>query len=214
MMAHPTGTFSSVIHTRFEEDGFMSKSSRAMLTPPVGAQDHVRGESSAAVTLLMYGDYQCPFTQAAHPVVKDLQRHFGPRLQFAFRHFPLTRKHPHAQRAAEAAEAAAGQGKFWEMHDQLIERIWALDTDSLFRAAEGLGLDTARFSRELTQHTHADRVRRDVQSGTDSGVSGTPTFFLNGIRSAEEDEDDFDTLKAKVEAALKFATAAEGTSRN
>ena len=191
----------------------MGHSSRTSLNSPVGAQDHVQGESSAAVTLLIYGDYQCPFTQAAHPVIKDLQRHFGRQLRFVFRHFPLTRKHPDAQRAAEAAEAAAGQDKFWEMHDQLIERIWALDTESLVRAAEVLGLDTARFSRELTEHVYAGRVRQDVQSGSDSGVSGTPTIFLNGIRSAEDDKDDFDTLKGKVEAAIKFAAAAQGKAR-
>jgi len=192
----------------------MSQSLRATLSLPVGSQDHVQGQSSAVVTILMYGDYQCPFTRAVHPVVKDLQRHFGDQLRFAYRHFPLTKKHPDAQRAAEAAEVAAGQGKFWGMHDQLFERLWALDEESLVRAAEGLGMDSARFSRELAEHACADRVRQDVQSGIDSGVSGTPTIFLNGIRSAEEDEDDFDTLKAKIEAAIGVEKAARGKARS
>lgn len=191
----------------------MSESLPPAISLSVTTRDHVRGSSSAVVTLLVYGDYQCPFTRAVHPVVKNLQRHFDDRLRFVFRHFPLPKKHPDAQRAAEAAEAAGGQGKFWEMHDHLFERLRALDAGSLVLGAERLGLDAARFGRELAEYVYADRVQQDVQSGIDSGVSGTPTIFLNGVRSAEDDEDDFETLKAKVEAAIRFTAASDGKAR-
>ncbi len=190
----------------------MSKSSPTALTLPVGKRDHVQGPSSAAVTLLEYGDYQCPFSAAVDPIIKNLQRLFGDQFRFVFRHFPLTRKHPDAQRAAEAAEAAGGQGKFWDMHDYLFHHQWAIDAGNLVRAAGALGLDTVTFEREVAERVYADRVRQDVQSGRDSGVSGTPTIFINGVRN--EDDDDFDTLKAKVEAAISLTNAPKGTRRS
>lgn len=183
----------------------MSQSSATPLTPPVGPRDHVQGSSSAGVTLVAYGDYQCPFSRAVHPVIKQLHQQFGGELRWAFRHFPLTNKHPDAQRAAEAAEAAGAQGKFWEMHEYLFEHQSALDDGSLNRAAETLGLDTAKFAREVSGRVYADRVGEDRQSGIESGASGTPTIFINGVRSDEDDEDDFETLKAKIEAAIGLA---------
>ncbi len=190
----------------------MSKSSPTTLTLPVGKRDHVQGSSSAVVTLVEYGDYQCPFSGAVNPIIKKLQRQFGDQLRFAFRHFPLTRKHPDAQRAAEAAEAAGGQGKFWDMHDYVFEHRWALDAGDLVRAAGTLGLDTVAFDRELAERVYADRVQQDIQSGIDSGVSGTPTIFINGVRN--DDDDDFDTLKAKVEVAIGLDKATKGRARS
>src|SRR5881296_1226724 len=147
----------------------MSNSSAPSLTPPVGKRDHIQGPSSAIVTLLEYGDYQCPFCGDAYPIIKKLQQYFGDQLRFVFRNFPLTRVHAYAQRAAEAAEAAGGQGKFWEMHDHLFEHQEALDVKDLVRAAVALGLDKAKFEREVAEHAYADRVQQDIQSGIDSG---------------------------------------------
>lgn len=188
----------------------MKDTSTPSLALPVGTRDHIQGSASAVVTRVVYGDYQCPFAGALHPVVKKLQRAFGDRLRFVFRHFPLITKHPDAQRAAEAAEAAGGQGKFWEMHDYVFERQWFLDAGSLAHAAEMLGLDTDRFAREVSERTYAKRVQEDLESGRASGVNGTPTVFINGVRGEEEDEDDFETLQAKIEAAIARAKANKG----
>ena len=186
----------------------MSEFSTTTLTPPVGKRDHVQGPSTAAVTLVEYGDYQCPFCGDTYPIVKRLQKHFGDQLRVAFRNFPLSRIHAYAQRAAEAAEAAGAQGKFWEMHDHLFEHQQALDAENLTRAAGLLGLDKVRFNREVAERVYADRVQQDIDSGNQSGVGGTPTIFINGVRN--DDDDDFDTLKAKLEEALMLSKSAKG----
>jgi protein-disulfide isomerase len=168
------------------------------LTPPVGDRDHVIGPRTAPVTLVEYGDYECPYCGAAHPVVKEVRRRLGNSLRFAFRHFPLTRVHPHAQHAAEAAEAAGAQGKFWQMHDQLFEHQEALDDADLLLYAAAIGLDLDRFLNELETGVHAARVREDFLSGVRSGVNGTPTFFINGRR--HEGASDVQTLLAVIAA--------------
>jgi protein-disulfide isomerase len=153
------------------------------LTVPVAEdRDHIQGSSGAAVTLLEYGDYECPYCGAAYPIVKQVQEQLGDRLRFVFRNFPITTAHPHAEQAAEAAEAAAADGKFWPMHDLLYENQQRLEDDDLAGYADELGLDVARFKRELAEHAHAQRVRDDFMSGVRSGVNGTPTFYINGVR--------------------------------
>jgi protein-disulfide isomerase len=156
--------------------------SEAYLVTPVSERDHVQGPSTAPVTLVEFGDYECPYCGMAYPIVKEVQAHFGDRLRFVFRNFPISTSHPHAERAAEVAEAAAAQGKFWEMHDLLYERQKELDDLHLQRYAEQIGLDTERFDREMTERLHAERVREDFMDGVRSGVNGTPTFFINGSR--------------------------------
>jgi protein-disulfide isomerase len=178
-----------------------SRSERARLAVPVGKRDHVRGPASAEVTLVEYGDFECPYTRMARPGVRRLRRDFGDRLLFAFRAFPLTRIHPHAQAAAEAAEAAAAQGRYWEMHDLLFDNQWHLEDEDLRRYAGRLGLDLERFDRELTEHAHAHRVHEDVTSGLMSGVRGTPTFFVNGLR--HDGPYDLAALRAAVEQAAR-----------
>ena len=145
-------------------------------------RDHVQGPASAPVTLLEYGDYQCPSCGRAYPVVKAIQRALGNKLRFAFRNFPLVDSPPNAQQAAEAAEAAGAQDRFWEMHDTLYENQEQLEVSDLMTYAEELGLDTGQFARELEDGTHKARVREDFRSGVRSGVNGTPTFFVNGTR--------------------------------
>jgi protein-disulfide isomerase len=156
--------------------------SAGVLTPAVSAQDHVAGHDDAPVTLVEYGDYQCPYCGMAHPIVKAAQHELGSHLRFVYRHFPLAEIHPHARLAAQAAEAAAAQGRFWEMHDMLFEHQNALEAEDLVGYAKSLGLDTGRFARELEAGTYAKRVRDDFRSGARSGVNGTPTFFVNGVR--------------------------------
>lgn len=155
---------------------------RAQLILPVGPRDHAAGPEEAPLTLVEYGDYQCPHCGKAYPIVKAVQRKLGAQLRFVYRNFPLTRIHPEAEHAAEAAEAAAAQGAFWQMHDRLFERQFALDDDHLIEYAVELGLNAERIRGELDAGTYADRVRDDFMSGVKSGVNGTPTFFINGIR--------------------------------
>jgi formate-nitrite transporter family protein len=156
--------------------------SGSRLTPPVSERDHVAGPDDAPVTLVEYGDYECPYCGMAYPIVKAVQRALGSRLRLVFRNFPLAEIHPHARHAAQAAEAAAAQGKFWEMHDMLFEHQQALEDADLVRYAEILELDTDQIARELEAGTYAKRVRDDFRSGVRSGVNGTPTFFVNGER--------------------------------
>lgn len=144
--------------------------------------DHLQGPTDAPVTLLEYGDYQCPACGAAHPLVKALQERLGGQLCFAFRNFPLTNIHPYAEHAAEVAEAAGVQGSFWEMHDLLFENQEALDDEALLEYARTLGLDDTRLAREIREGDHAPRVREDFRHGVRAGVNGTPTFFINGER--------------------------------
>ena len=160
----------------------MATSVRAQLAVPVSERDHVQGPTTAAVTLVEYADFQCPYCAAAHVIVKKVQEIMGDQLRFVFRHFPLTQIHPHAETAAEASEAAGAQGQFWEMHDLLFENQPMLDPPHLLMFAEQLGLDTKRFIRELEDGIHRERVREDFLSGVRSGVNGTPGLFINGAR--------------------------------
>lgn len=160
----------------------MAISMGAKLILPVGKRDHILGSPNAAVTLVEYGDYECPYCGAAHAIVKKILAITGDQLRFVFRHFPLTQIHPHAERAAEAAEAAGAQDSFWEMHNLLYEHQQALDDAHLLRYAEEAHLDTVRFARELAEGVYRERVREDFMSGVRSGVNGTPTFFINGVR--------------------------------
>jgi Na+/H+ antiporter NhaA len=143
--------------------------------------DHIRGPGQAPVTLVEYGDFECPYCGRAEPVVRELLAGYGD-LRYVWRHLPLTDVHPHAQLAAEAAEAAASQGKFWHMHDQLLSHQDALSVKDLIRHAGQLGLDTERFTRDLRNHPGQAKIAADVDSADLSGVSGTPTFFINGKR--------------------------------
>ena len=156
--------------------------SDGQLSPPVSASDHVAGPDDAPVTLVEYGDYECPHCGMAHPVVKRARRELGSQLRFVFRNFPLAEIHPHARLAAQAAEAAAAQGRFWEMHDMIFEHQDALEVEDLVGYAKSLGLDAVKFARDLEAGTYAKRVRDDFRSGVRSGVNGTPTFFINGTR--------------------------------
>ena len=152
------------------------------LTEPVGPNDHAQGSADAPVTLVEYGDYQCSYCGEAYPVLKEVQSRMGKSLRFVFRNFPITSAHPQAFIAAEAAEAAAGQGKFWQMHDKLYENQFDLTPDSLVIYAEQLGLDRDRFVREVNNQTYAKRIKHDFQTGVMSGVNGTPSLFINGDR--------------------------------
>jgi protein-disulfide isomerase len=160
----------------------MSEDRTTRLALAVGDRDHIQGPPTAPVTLVEYGEYECPYCRAAVPIVQKLQQLLGDQLRFVFRHFPLTGSHPHAQQAAEVAQAAAVQGQFFEMHAALFENQEALETDDVVKYAEELGLDSARIRRELGAHAYAGRVREDFDSGLASGVRGTPTFYLDDIR--------------------------------
>jgi protein-disulfide isomerase len=174
------------------------------LTVPVNENDHILGPATAPVTMVEYGDYECPYCGQAHHVVKQLHELLGRQLRFVFRHFPLAMVHPHAQHAAEAAEAAGAQGKFWEMHYVLFEHQQALEDDDLVQYAAALGLDVYRFTNELARHIHAHRVREHFMSGVRSGVNGTPTFFINGVR--HNGSYDFETLLSAIEQAIGEVT--------
>jgi protein-disulfide isomerase len=169
----------------------------AALTMPVTeGRDHVQGPANASVTLVEYGDYECPYCGAAYPIVKEVQSRMGDGLRLVFRNFPITTSHPHAEQAAETAESAAAQGRFWEMHDLLYENQRRLRDADLRGYAENLGLDVERFDRELAEHIHAARVREDFMSGVRSGVNGTPTFYINGVR--HDDSYDLETMLAAL----------------
>jgi protein-disulfide isomerase len=174
----------------------------AALTQPVSEdRDHIQGPAEAAVTLVEYGDYECPYCGAAYPIIKEVQERMGERLRFVFRNFPITTSHPHAEQAAEAAEAAAAQGRFWEMHDLFYENQQRLGDEDLHAYAEQLGLEVEQFDEELAEHVHAPRVREDFMSGVRSGVNGTPTFYINGLRY--DDSYELDTLLAALERAAE-----------
>jgi len=173
------------------------------LTLPVSEdRDHVQGSSDARVTLVEYGDYECPYCGEAYPIVKDLQERMGERLRFVFRNFPITTSHPHAEQAAEAAEGAAAQGRFWEMHDHLYENQRRLSDDDLHSYARVLDLDLDLFGKGLAEHVHADRVHEDFLSGVRSGVNGTPTFFINGLR--HDDSYEPETLLMALQRAAEL----------
>jgi protein-disulfide isomerase len=152
------------------------------LTTPVAPNEHIRGNPSAPVTLVEYGDYECPFCGQAHAVVLEGLRRMRDTVRFVFRNFPIAEIHPHALQAAQAAEAAGAQGKFWPMHDLLFVNQAALTPHDLLRYAHELDLDIARFTGEIETGVHLEKVRADFRSGVRSGVNGTPTFFIDELR--------------------------------
>jgi len=170
------------------------------LRTPIGPDDHKQGDPNAPVTLVEYGDYECPHCGRAYPIVKRVQEHFGNRLLFVFRNFPLNHTHPHAESAAEAAEYAATQGEFWEMHDLLFENQEQLDSDLYEELAGKLHLDPIALTASLDSGQFTDRVRADFTGGVRSGVNGTPTFFMNGERY--DGSFDYPALVGAVNALL------------
>ena len=154
----------------------------ATLKIPISSADHIQGDENAPVILVEYGDYQCPHCGMAYPIVKEVQKRFGKRLAFVFRNFPLNQIHPEAEDAAETAEFAAAQGKFWEMHDGIFENQAELGRPLLLELAEKLGLASDALDRALDDGKYTERVKEDFVGGVRSGVNGTPTFFINGRR--------------------------------
>ena len=153
----------------------------ATLTIPLSPVDHVIGPASAAVTVIEYGDFECPFCVQAHAAVKIFEKQFAGRIRFAFRHFPQREEHPHAELAAEASEAAGAQGRFWPMHDRLFEHSGHLKAHDLRAHAQALELDMPRYDAEMADRIYLQRVQEQREGGRASGVRGTPSFFLNGV---------------------------------
>jgi protein-disulfide isomerase len=169
------------------------------LSPAPSSADHVRGSLDAPVVITEFADFECPYCGAAHPVIESVRKAFGARVALVFRHFPLS-MHPHAQNAAEAAEAAGATGKFWEMHDLLFENQERLSNADLERYAEASAV-AAKAVREALEHrTYRAQIERDVASGRASGIEGTPALFINGF--AYEDEVTVEALGAAIEQAL------------
>jgi protein-disulfide isomerase len=177
----------------------------SLLTVPVGPRDHVRGPASAPVTLVEYGDFECPQCGAARPIIARIADTFGDRLRFVFRHFPLTSAHPNAQHAAEEAEWAAASNAFWPMHEALYAAQNKLSDRRMLELAVELGLSGAGLERAWSAHTFIPRVKEDFASGLASGVTGTPSFFINGVR--HEGGWDELSLSHAIEAALRQHTA-------
>jgi protein-disulfide isomerase len=176
----------------------MNSADLSHLLLPIRPTDHVHGPEDAPFALVEYGDYECPDCGRLYVILRDLQKDLGSRLRIVFRQYPLSGVHPHAQQAAEAAEAAGAQGKFWEMHTLLFERQQALRTKDLIRYAEELNLDFERFRQELKNETYKERVRADFIAGVQNGVHGTPGLFLNGVRyDGEWDEESLRDLLMK-----------------
>ena len=170
----------------------MSSKYSSLSLPIDTKRDHIQGPDTAPITLVEYGDYECPYCGQAYSIIKQIQDYFGDNIRFVFRNFPLTQVHPHAQRAAEAAEEAGSQNKFWKMHDYLYEHQQALDDNHLEKYAKIIGLDLERFNKDMENHIHVPRIREDFLSGIQSGVNGTPSFYINGTRY--DGSWDFDTL--------------------
>jgi protein-disulfide isomerase len=166
-------------------------------------RDHIRGSEDAPVTLVEYGDFQCPYCGQAEQVIRELLSSLGSDVRYVWRHLPLNDVHPNAQLASEAAEAAGAQGKFWDMYDALLSHQGELTLRDLVRHADELGLDKEQFKDELRRRVHAARVAEDVASADESGVSGTPTFFINGRR--HYGVYDIDALTSAVKAAKQRA---------
>jgi protein-disulfide isomerase len=175
----------------------------AFTTPQVTGYDHVRGRADAPVTVLEYGDFECPYCRGAFRDVRLLADQHPAEIRFVFRNFPIPQLHPHAEQAAEAAEAAAAQGKFWEMHDLLLQPYSHLDIDSLVTYAEVIGLDIPRFRRDLTDSAYAARIKRDIDEGVRNGVNATPKFYVNGQRV--DGKVPLENLVTMVESALAAA---------
>lgn len=166
---------------------------------PIDETDHTQGPDDAPVTLIEYGDFECPVCGQAYPIVERLRRDYGDDLRFAFRHLPLNKVHPHAAQAAQAAEAAGAQDQFWAMHATLFKNQRALEDDDLKRYAEDLDLDSARFAQELDDGVYNRRVQADLRGGMRAGANGTPSFFINGVR--HDGDFDFDTLSQAITKA-------------
>lgn len=160
----------------------MSAERLPRLTPPLSERDHMRGPDGSPVTIVEFGDYECPYCGRAESSIREIEHRLGDQVQLAWRHFPNRSVHPHARLAAEAAEAAGAQGKFWEMHHLLFSHQDQLEQMDLIDYARQLDLDVEQFARDLDEHSFADKVREDFRSGLESGVRGTPTFFINGLR--------------------------------
>jgi protein-disulfide isomerase len=175
----------------------------ANLKVPVSPQDHAQGPDSAPVTLVEYGDYQCPHCGRAYPIVKRIQKHFGDRLRFIFRNFPLNEMHPDAESAAETAEFAGANGKFWEMHDLIFENQPRLGSELYLELAGRLGLSVEALQSALESEQYQDRVANDFKGGVRSGVNGTPTFYINGHR--HDAPFDYEDLAAAIETASSAA---------
>src|SRR5262245_37957173 len=182
------------------------------LVTPVGPQDHVQGDQEAPLTLVEYGDFECPHCLRAHIVVKALQKHFGKNLRYVFRNFPLSQIHPNAELAAEAAEASGAQGQYWKMHDAIFENQQALDPELILALGKKLAPDPPRFVVDLENGTFKGKVRQDFLGGVESGVKGTPTFFINGEHydGPWSPADLF--IEALVEAGNRRSTVARGPS--
>ncbi|HEY4177446.1 MAG TPA: thioredoxin domain-containing protein [Kofleriaceae bacterium] len=173
------------------------------LSVNVSTHDHAQGAATAPITLVEYGDYECSHCGRAYPVVKQLQAKLGTKLRLVFRNFPLTQSHPHALHAAEVAEAGALHGKFWELHDKLYENQGALDDRHLLGYAKELGLDPEKIASDASSDKVVARIRADIESGENSGLTGTPTFYINGIK--HEGGSDYASLLAALEAASHHA---------
>jgi protein-disulfide isomerase len=176
---------------------------RIPLAVPVSERDHQQGPATAAVTLVQYGDYECPYTRLSTTIVRAIQQQLGDQLRFVFRNFPLTEIHPHALHAAIAAEAAAVQGKFWQMHDYIFHHQHTLEDADLEQFAEAVGLDLQQYGRALAEQRALARIEEDVEGGERSGVQGTPTFFINGALYRGSWE--HDALLAALQAASRTA---------
>ena len=172
----------------------------AGLNPPPNESDHILGDPDAEVVLVEYGDYECPHCRASHDILQQLLPRFGDRIAFAFRHFPLTEIHPHAEAAAEAAEHAGAHGKFWEMHNAIYLNQDAMGPALLIELGQALGLSEQSLREALANGAYRDKVRSDFMSGVRSGVNGTPTFFINGQRY--EGSYDLGSLAAALGSAL------------
>ena len=176
----------------------------AVLRDPVGPGDHIAGSLDAPVTLVEYGDFECPHCGAAHPIVQAIRSEMGHWLAFVYRHFPLTELHPHAAHAAEISEGAAEFGKFWQMHDLLFRNQRALSDANLLRYAAALDIDPQWAAQALSTGAFAPEVQKDFIGGVRSGVNGTPTFFINGVR--HDGPWDLQSLGAALQAVLHSAS--------
>jgi protein-disulfide isomerase len=170
------------------------------LRVPVSDNDHSEGDKNAAIVLIEYGDYECPHCGAAYPVIKKLQKHFGSKLRFIFRNFPIAESHPHAVTAAYVAEASALQGKFWPVHDLIYEHQQNLSTQLLLSLAESAGVDIKKLSQDISTPAVTDRVEKDLEGGARSGVNGTPSFFVNGYKY--EGYHEYDRMRKDLESVL------------
>lgn len=171
------------------------------LSIPVGDYDHIQGAADAPLTLVEYGDYQCPYCGQAYPIVKQLQQHFGDKMRFVFRDFPLSDIHQFAMGAAEAAQIAGDYNKFWDMHDKIYENQDAIDKAHLVQYASDMGIDSHEFKSKLDSGEKQSKIKKEFVSGAESGVNGTPSFFINGVKY--NGSWDFESLKDVLTTVLQ-----------